>query len=89
MPFLWGKTMDTDLITQIMQYLMGVIPGDIAGNIVAVVTAIVTLCTLMMRFWKEPEMTSKWHSLWQVIHVLASFKKPDEIKENKDGQKDR
>ncbi|EUK18807.1 hypothetical protein [Commensalibacter papalotli (ex Servin-Garciduenas et al. 2014)] len=81
--------MNTDLLLQGFQYVLGVIPGDIAGNIVAVVTAIVTLCTLMMRFWKEPEMTSKWHSLWQVIHVLASFKKPDEIKENKDGQKDR
>lgn len=80
--------MDTDLIMQIFQYLLGVIPGDIAGNIVAVVTTIVTICTLIIRFWKEPETTSKGFKLWKLFHVLASFKTPSISKtESKDGQK--
>lgn len=79
---------NTDLIMQIFQYLLGVIPGDIAGNIIAVVTTIVTVCTLIIRFWKEPDQTSKSYQLWKIIHTLASFKAPTLQKvENKDGQK--
>ncbi|MDI2091702.1 hypothetical protein [Commensalibacter oyaizuii] len=76
--------MDTDLLTQVLQYLLGVIPGDIAGNIVAVITAIVTLCTLVIRFWKEPNPTSKRHKVWKVVHVLASFKTPTVTKKEED-----
>ncbi|MDI2112074.1 hypothetical protein [Commensalibacter nepenthis] len=80
--------MDTDLLMQVFQYLLGVIPGDIAGNIVAVVTAMVTICTLIIRFWKMPEPTSKLYTLWKLFHVLASFKTPSIPKtESKDGQK--
>ncbi|WP_271801752.1 hypothetical protein [Commensalibacter communis] len=75
-------------MTEVLQHLLGVIPGDIAGNIVAVVTAIVTICTLIVRFWKMPEPTSKGYKLWKLLHVLASFKTPTTIKvENKNGQK--
>lgn len=73
--------MDTDLLMQFMQYLLGVIPGDIAANIISFVTVVVTACTLVLRFWKEPEPSSKWHKLWQVLHLLASFKKSDTVKE--------
>ncbi|MDI2113096.1 hypothetical protein [Commensalibacter nepenthis] len=77
-----------DLMMQVFQYLLGVIPGDIAGNIVAVVTTIVTICTLIIRFWKMPEPSSKLYKLWKLLHVLASFKAPPVSKtESKDGQK--
>lgn len=65
----------TDFLTQFLQYLLGVIPGDIAGNVIAVITTIVTICTLIMRFWKEPDVTSKAYKLWKLFHVMASFKK--------------
>lgn len=81
--------MDTDLLTQFLQYLLGMIPGDVAANIITVVTALVTICTLIIRFWQEPDQSSKWHNLWKLIHILASFKKIDDIKKGaKYGQKD-
>ncbi|CAI3961468.1 unnamed protein product, partial [Commensalibacter communis] len=80
--------MHTDLMMEVLQYLLGVISGDIAGNMIAVVTTIVTICTLIIRFWKMPEPTSKGYKLWKLFHVLASFKTPTTIKmENKNGQK--
>ncbi|CAI3931729.1 hypothetical protein [Commensalibacter papalotli (ex Botero et al. 2024)] len=78
---------NTDLLMQLFQYVMGIIPGDITGNIVSAVTVIVTVCTLIMRFWKEPAQDRKSHKLWQFLHVLASFKKPDEVKEKGSGGK--
>lgn len=41
------------------------------------VTFIVTLCTLVIRFWKEPDPKSGLHKLWSLIHLLASFRLPD------------
>lgn len=64
-----------DFLTQFLQYILGVLPGDIASNLIAAITALVTLCTLIIRFWKEPETTSKLYKLWKLLHILASFKK--------------
>lgn len=72
---------NSDLLMQAFQYVLGVIPGDIAGNIVSVVTVIVTICTLIIRFWKEPNKGSKSYKLWQLLHVLASFKRANKVKE--------
>lgn len=72
---------NTDLLMQMFQYVLGVIPGDIAANIVAVFTTIVTTCTLIIRFCKEPDKDSKGYKLWQLLHVLASFKRPNKVKE--------
>lgn len=84
MPFLWRDSMDnTDLLMQIFQYVLGVVPGDVAGNIVSIATVIVTICTLIIRFWKEPKKDSKLHKLWQAFHLLASFKKSDKIVKEK------
>lgn len=80
--FLLEKVMDnTDLLMQLFQYCLGMIPGDIAVNIISIVTVVVTVCTLVLRFWKEPEQISKWHRLWQALHLLASFKKSGTVKE--------
>lgn len=80
---------NTDLLMQLFQYILGIIPGDVAGNIVSAVTVIVTVCTLIMRFWKEPTQDGIIHKLWQFLHVLASFKKPDEVKEKSDEEQSR
>lgn len=66
---------DIDLLTQFLQYLLGILPGDIAANIITVITALVTICTLIIRFWKEPDQTNKHYKLWKFIYILASFKK--------------
>ncbi|WP_245527844.1 hypothetical protein, partial [Commensalibacter intestini] len=74
--FFMGKVMDsTDLLMQMFQYCLGMIPGDIAANIISIVTVVVTVCTLVLRFWKEPQSTSKLYKVWKIIHVLASFKR--------------
>lgn len=74
--FLLEKVMDnTDLLMQLFQYCLGMIPGDIAANIISIVTVVVTVCTLVLRFWKEPQSTSRFYNLWKIIHVLASFKR--------------
>lgn len=84
MPFLWRTRMDsTDLLVQIFQYVLGVVPGDVAGNIISIATVIVTICTLIIRFWKEPTKESKQHKLWQFFHLLASFKKSDKVVKEK------
>ena len=67
--------MDTDYLTQFLTWMLGALPGDVAGHIVGVVTAVVTLCTLVMRFWKEPQPGTTSHKVWSVVHLLASFKK--------------
>lgn len=83
--FLWRSNMDsTDLLMQIFQYVLGVVPGDVAGNIISIATVIVTICTLIIRFWKEPQKENKLHKLWQIFHLLASFKKSDKVVREKD-----
>lgn len=77
----------TDLLMQLFQYCLGMIPGDIAGNIVSIVTVVVTVCTFIIRFWKEPKLSSKRHKLWKVLHLLASFKKADNAKEASNADK--
>lgn len=82
--FFMRDNMDnTDLLMQIFQYVLGVVPGDVAGNIISIVTVIVTICTLIMRFWKEPIKESKLHKLWQFFHLLASFRKSDKVMKEK------
>lgn len=44
-----------DFFTELLQYIINVLPSNTAGDVVAVVTFIVTLCTLVIRFWKEPD----------------------------------
>ena len=66
-----------DFFTELLQYIINVLPSNTAGDVVAIVTFIVTLCTLVIRFWKEPDPKSGWHKLWSFIHLLASFKLPD------------
>lgn len=66
-----------DFFTELLQYIINVLPSNTAGDVVAVVTFIVTLCTLVIRFWKEPDPKSGWHKLWSLIHLLASFRLPD------------
>lgn len=68
--------MDADFLTQFMTWALGSLPGDIAANIVVIITGIVTLCTLVMRFWKEPKEGTTAHKIWGILHTLASFKKP-------------
>lgn len=86
--FFMGKVMNnTDLLMQLFQYCLGMIPGDIAANIISIVTVVVTVCTLVVRFWKEPKLSSKRHKLWQVLHLLASFKKADNAKEGSNADK--
>lgn len=66
----------TEILTQFLQYIIGVMPGDIASDVIAIVTTIVTVCTLVIRFWKEPTSTSGIsYNLWKAFHLLASFKK--------------
>lgn len=64
-----------DLLMQMLQYFLGMIPGDIAANIISIVMVVVTVCTLVVRFWKEPQLTSKLYKVWKIIYVLASFKR--------------
>ncbi len=68
--------MDTDYLTQFLTWMLGALPGDIAANLVGIITALVTLCTLVIRFWKEPASGTTAHKVWSVVHLLASFRKP-------------
>ena len=74
-----------DFFTELLQYIINVLPSNTAGDVVAVVTFIVTLCTLVIRFWKEPDPKSGLHRLWSFIHLLASFRLPDR-QAGKDGK---
>ena len=74
-----------DFFTELLQYIINVLPSNVAGDVVAVVTFIVTLCTLVIRFWKEPDPKSGLHRLWSIIHLLASFRLPDR-QDGKDGK---
>lgn len=74
-----------DFFTELLQYIINVLPSNTAGDVVAVVTFIVTLCTLVIRFWKEPDPKSGLHKLWSLIHLLASFRLPDR-QAGKDGK---
>lgn len=56
--------MDADFLTQFLTWALGSLPGDIAANIVAVITGVVILCTLVMRFWKEPKEGTTAHKIW-------------------------
>lgn len=69
--------MDTnDFLTQAMQYVLGIIPGDMAANVIAAIAFVITLCTLILRFWKEPDQTSKIYWLWKIVHIFAELKRP-------------
>lgn len=76
-----------DFFTELLQYMVNVLPSNVMGDVMAVVTFIVTLCTLVIRFWKEPDVRSKSYRLWSFIHLLASFKLPLKQKSETDAQK--
>lgn len=70
--------MDTDLLTQFLQYVLGILPGHIAANTIAIITFFITFCTLILRFWKTPATNSVWYKIWKIIHLLASLKLPQQ-----------
>lgn len=68
--------MDMASLDQILQYVFGLLPDNVAADMAVILTFIVTLCTLILRFWKEPKVDSKWHGAWKLVHILASFRLP-------------
>ena len=66
----------TDFLSQALQYFMNILPGNVTSNLIALLTFSVTLCTLITRFWKEPDNKNRLHKLWSFINFLASFKFP-------------
>ncbi|AYN86426.1 hypothetical protein D9V35_02385 [Commensalibacter melissae] len=66
----------TDFLSQALQYFMNILPGNVTFNLIVLLTFNVTLCTLITRFWKEPDNKNRLHKLWSFINFLASFKFP-------------
>ena len=66
----------TDFLSQALQYFLNILPGNVTFNLIALLTLSVTLCTLVTRFWKEPDNKNRSHKLWSFINFLASFKFP-------------
>lgn len=67
--------MDNDIITQFLIYMLGYLPGNVAAHLIGAITIGVTLCTLILRFWPEPKAGTTAHKIWEIIHLIASFKK--------------
>lgn len=65
----------TDFL-QALQYFLNILPGNVTSDLIALLTFSVTLCTLITRFWKEPDNKNRLHKLWSFINFLASFKFP-------------
>lgn len=65
-----------NVLSQILQLFLGLLPGALAANLITLITIMVTLCTLILRFWKEPSPNSKFYKLWKIIHIIAAFKIP-------------
>lgn len=66
----------TDFLSQALQYFLDILPGNVTSDLIVLLMFSVTLCTLVTRFWKEPDNKNRLHKLWSFINFLASFKFP-------------
>lgn len=66
----------TDFLSQALQYFLDILPGNVTSDLIVLLMFSVTLCTLVTRFWKEPDNKNRLHKLWLFINFLASFKFP-------------
>lgn len=66
----------TDFLSQALQYFLDILPGNVTSDLIVLLMFSVMLCTLVTRFWKEPDNKNRLHKLWSFINFLASFKFP-------------